>query len=184
MPAFFYLPGALCGRRPFLLIIMSIAVSAVIRPSPCLRATLAVYAAANLAVGIHLLSGAAASFRFPGVIAVFCLLAAGAAAYALAGTGNMRRIDISGVGEMRLTVQRNVGKTVTQNTRVWLLSGSTFWPRLLMLVLRDEEGSIAVVAVLADSVSAEQFRALAVAIRAMGGQPMQDQDFFGPHKIL
>lgn len=149
-----------------------------------MRATLAMYAAVNLAVGIYLLSGAGALFRFSGVSAAFCLLAAGAAMHALSGTGNMRRIDISGVGEMRLTVQQNVGKTVVKNARVWLLSGSTVWPRLLMLVLRDDEGSIAVVAVLADSVSAEQFRALAVAIRAIGGQEMQDQDFFGPHKIL
>ena len=53
-----------------------------------------------------------------------------------------------------------------------------------MLRVRGDDGSAAVVAVFADSVSAEEFRAIAVAIRAIGGQEAPDQVFFGPHKIL
>lgn len=65
-----------------------------------------------------------------------------------------------------------------------LLPGSAVWPGLLMLLVRGEDGTVAVVAILADSVSAEEFRAIAVAIRAIGGQEAPDPVFFGPHKIL
>ena len=163
---------------------MSIAVSAVIKPSRLLRGALAAYAAANLAVAAFLAFLAPGSFRAPFAIAACCLLAAAGAAHGFASVGKMRRIDIFGVGEMRLTVQQKLSETGMQGAAVTLLPGSAVWPGLLMLLMRGEDGKTRVVAVLADSVSAGEFRALAVAIRAIGGQLAPDQVLFGPHKIL
>ena len=163
---------------------MSIAVTAVVKPSHLLRGTLAIYAAINLAMACVLLLAAPGAFRAPWLIAACCLAAAGGAASGLVSVGNKRRIDISGLGEMRVTVQHKLAEAVAQQTPCKLLPGSAVWPGLLMLLTRGEEGKTVVVAVFADSVSAEEFRALAVAIRAIGGQEAQDQVFFRPHKIL
>ena len=85
---------------------------------------------------------------------------------------------------MRLTVQQKLSETAVQNAAVTLVPGSAVWPGLLMLLMRGEDGKTRVVAVLADSASAGEFRALAVAIRAIGAQLAPDQVLFGPHKIL
>jgi toxin CptA len=163
---------------------MSIAVSAVIKPSRLLRGALAAYAAVNLAVATFLALSAPGAFRAPLAIGACCLLAAAAALHGLTSAGKMRRIDIFGVGEMRLTVQQKLSETSMHEVPVTLLPGSAVWPRLLMLLVRAGDGRAAVVAVFADSVSAAEFRALAVAIRAIRGQVAPDQVLFGPHKIL
>ncbi|HEY0491271.1 MAG TPA: protein YgfX [Telluria sp.] len=163
---------------------MSIAVSAVVKPSRLLRAVLAFYAAVNLAAAVFLASSASGAFRAPVAIGACCLLAAAGAAHGFTSAGKMRRIDIFGVGEMRLTVQQKLTETAVENEPVALSPGSAVWPGLLMLLMRGEDGKTRVVAVLADSVSAGEFRALAVAIRAIGGQLVPDQVLFGPHKIL
>jgi toxin CptA len=64
---------------------------------------------------------------------------------------------------------------------VALLPGSTLWPQLLLLRLGTEEGAVLLLPVLRDSVSPGVFRALAVAVGALGGgnKPLQ-----GMHKIL
>ena len=85
---------------------------------------------------------------------------------------------------MRLTVQQKLSETGMRDAPVTLLPGSAVWPGLLMLLVRGEDGTTAVVAVFGDSVRAGEFRALAVAIRAIGGQLAPDQVLFGPHKIL
>lgn len=162
---------------------MSIAVTAVVKPSRLLRGALATYGAASLAVALVVLA-APGAFRAPWLVAACCLLAAMAAVAGLAAVGNKRRIDISGVGEMRVTVQQKLREKGMKNMPCKLLPGSAVWPGLLMLRVRGDDGTVAVVAVFADSVSAEEFRAIAVAIRAIGGQEAPDQVFFGPHKIL
>jgi toxin CptA len=167
---------------------MSIAVAAVIMPSRLLRTCLAVHCAACAGAGAWLAACPAGMFLFPGALAAGCFACAGAAMQAFRRAGKMRRIDISGLGKLRVTVQRNGGKTDEKSAvpsgLATLQPGSTVWPRLLMLLLRDAEGGLSVVAVLPDSVNAEQFRALAVAIRTMGGQETQPQDFFAAPKIL
>ncbi|WP_205313797.1 hypothetical protein, partial [Rheinheimera maricola] len=80
---------------------MSIAVSAVVKPSRLLRGTLAVAAAIHLAMACVPLA-APGAFRAPWLIAACCLAAAAGAAGALVSAGNKRRIDISGLGEMRV----------------------------------------------------------------------------------
>ena len=163
---------------------MSIAVTAVVQPSRRLRAALAVYGAANLVAAGLLLAATPGAFRAPWLVAACCLAAAVGAGAGFVAAGNRRRIDISGVGEMRVTVQQKLAKTVIHNMACRLMPGSAVWPGLLMLLMRGDDEKAIVVAVFADSVSAEAFRALAVAVRAIGGREAQGQVSFGPHKIL
>lgn len=163
---------------------MSIAVSAVVRPSRLWRAALVSFAVANLAAGLVVACSVPASFMLPGLLAGGCLLAGCAGTGALAGSGKTRRIDISGLGEVRLTVQRNGGAAASRSMLVRVMPGSTVWPHLMLLLLRHQQdgGAVTVLAVLPDSVTPEQFRALAVALRATGRR--DDKLFGSKHKIL
>jgi toxin CptA len=158
---------------------MSIAVSADIKPSRLLRGALAVYATASAGAAVALASSSA-SVYLPSLVAAACLLAALAAGRAAAVSGTTRRIDISGLGEIRLTVQQSMGEAAPREP-VQLLPGSTVWPILLMLLLRDPgNGALTVLTILPDSVSHEQFRKLAVCIRAIAGR---DNKFLDKNKI-
>jgi toxin CptA len=130
---------------------MSIAVSVIVRPSRCLRL-------AHAGVCCCVMASAAAC---PGVLAPLLCLLAGALAW-LGGRlpAIARRLDISGVGQVRLEVYQDEGSALR------LLDGSTLWPRLLLLRLGDEAGAVQVLAVLPDSVAPPQWRALALACRA------------------
>lgn len=158
-------------------------------PSRLLRASLAAHCATCAGAGALLAAGPAAMFLFSGALAACCFVCAGAAMLAFLGAGKMRRIDISGLGKLRVTVQQNGGETAAQSAAVdaglaTLHAGSTVWPRMMMLLLCDGEGALSAVAVLPDSVDAEQFRALAVAVRTMGGQEARPHDFSAVPKIL
>lgn len=146
---------------------MSIAVSAVIVPSRLLRRVLLCYGLANLGAGAALGAGLARPFALPWFGAAACLLAGACVLRCLARLPNVRRIDISGVGQVRLTVQQGIG---TQDAAppaplLLLLPGSTIWPGLLLLGLRGQDGARCVLALLPDSVEAGQFRRLSVALR-------------------
>jgi toxin CptA len=160
---------------------MSLAVSAVVHPSRLLRAALVLYAVANVGAGLALASGAAGNFLLPHWVAACCMLAAALSLRAFAQVKNTRRIDISGVGQIRLTVQLNVRPTSGSGAPVRLIAGSTVWPHVMVLLLRAEDGAVTVLTVLPDSVAPHQFRALAVAIRAIAGR---NNSFFGANKIL
>ena len=121
---------------------MSIAASVAVRPSPCLRLLRAGMVACVLAVGAW--SGQP-------------LLAAAALA-ALRGEANCSRIDISGVGEIRLTVYR-------KQCRARLLDGCTVWPGALLLRAELEDGRRLWLVLLPDSVAGGQWRRLQAAIR-------------------
>jgi len=115
------------------------------------------------------------------LIAFFCMFCALAAGHAAVPTQTTRRIDISGLGEIRLLVQHSMG-SAQPKLAMQLLPGSTVWPSLLLLLLRDgERGAVTVVTILPDSVPAEQFRKIAVALRAIA---RRDNKFFRKHKIL
>lgn len=158
--------------------------TAVVKPSRLLRGALVLVAAVNLVVAWVVLGAAPGAFRFPLVIGACCLGAAAGALAGLASVGNKRRIDISGPGQMRVTVQQKLAQSGRQTPPCQLMPSSAVWPNVLMLLVRGDDGKAVVVAVLADSVSAGEFRALAVAMRAIGGQEAPDQVFFEPHKIL
>jgi len=122
---------------------MSIAASVAVRPSPCLRALRAGIVASVLAVGAW--SGQP-------------LLAAGALA-GLRREVNCSHIDISGVGEIRLTVYR-------KQCRARWLDGCTVWPGAMLLHAELESGQRLWLALLPDSVAGGEWRCLQAAIRA------------------
>jgi toxin CptA len=83
---------------------------------------------------------------------------------------NAYRLDISGIGQMRLAVylQSERGQAVAPPGAVALMADSALWPWLLVLRLRclDEQGSTLCLLVLPDSVAPGVFRPLALACRA------------------
>jgi toxin CptA len=161
---------------------MSIAVSAVIRPSRLLRFALSAYAAASAGAATLLVFGHAGRFHLPWLLALACTLAALAAVRAAASGETTRRIDISGLGEIRLTVQHSIGTRRSARELVRLLPGSTVWPQLLLLVLREpDSGKVTVLAILPDSVPPGQFRNIAVSVNAIA---RRDNKFFRKNKIL
>jgi toxin CptA len=135
---------------------MSIAVSVIVRPSFGLRV-------AHAGLCCCVMASAAVC---PGVVAPLLCLLAGALAW-LGGRppAIARQLDISGVGQVRLAVyQHNMG--AHQGCALRLLGGSTLWPRLLLLRLCDQAGKVRVLAVLPDSVTPVEWRAVALACRA------------------
>ncbi|MDL2355074.1 MAG: flagellar hook-length control protein [Pseudomonadota bacterium] len=145
---------------------MSIAVSAVIIPSRLLRFALACFAAANLGAALALAADLARPVRLPLTLAPACLVAAAALLLAsVRRTPTARRIDISGLGQLRLTVQQGIGADAAPATVARLLAGSTVWPGLMLLRLRCDNGAVVALALLPDSVNPGQFRRLSVAIR-------------------
>ncbi|MFL6674891.1 MAG: hypothetical protein ACJ8LG_16550 [Massilia sp.] len=183
------------GAPVFPLQIMSIAVSAVVGPSRRLRVLVAAYGLANgaaaVAVGL-LLPG---RFALAPLAAAFFTCAAGCLLHRFATLTKTRRIDISGVGQVRLTVQQDMA---TSDAAAMFASGaplpapdagavavllpeSTLWPHMLLLRLRSQAGEVTQLPVLPDSVAPGVFRALAVAAGAIGSRNKQLQ---GKRKIL
>lgn len=142
---------------------MSIAVSAVILPSRRVRRACWGFACLNFMAGLHLAAGGAGAFRHAPLLAAVCLLAAAVLLAPGAAGSDMRRIDISGVGQIRLTVQQDMGLAGGDGALVDLLPGSTIWPGMLVLRL-GAEGAAEVLLVLPDSVQGDQFRGVAVAV--------------------
>lgn len=159
---------------------MSLAVTAVIQPSRLLRRALSGYALACIGAAVILALGHAEAFHFPWLLAAACAASALVAWRAAAGSGTTRRIDISGLGEIRLTVQQSMGEAAPR-ALVQLMPGSTLWPGLLLLLLREPgNGGITVLTILPDSVPREQFRKLGVALRAIA---RRDNKFSEKNKI-
>lgn len=152
---------------------MSIAVSAVVAPSRVLRALAALFGLCHLGAALAVWFLPGEPFRLAPLCAAFFLLAAGFLLAFSARRTNTLRIDISGLGELRLTVQQDLsGRGAGGESAVpaVLLPGSTLWPQLMLLRLRPADGAPLVLPVLRDSVTPQQFRALAVAVRASSGQ--------------
>jgi Pentapeptide repeats (8 copies) len=190
---------------------MSIAVSAVVRPSRTLRSLVLAYGFANLAAAF------AVGFLLPerfvcGPLSSLCLLSVAMVLLSSAVRAKkLRQIDISGLGQVRLTVQQDMAWNDVDAMRgadlrgadlreadmrvadlrvadmreagepVALLAGSTVWPQLMLLRFGSAGGVVTVVPVLRDSVAPAVFRPLAVALGAIGGR---SQPIFGTHKIL
>jgi toxin CptA len=159
---------------------MSIAASVLIRPSSCLRLLLAAMALLLLAVTPWLFLFAfptvSASWRlalvFPCAIAAFGLL------HASFRTRKWFLLDICGLGRIRLREHYTGAAAAwlkeTNFSRpprtVRLLEGSTFWPGLLALRLRDQDGKTTSLLVLPDSVAPGAFRALSLSLRWIASQ--------------
>lgn len=156
---------------------MNIAVSTVVLPSRwlsnlvlgiCLMAVVV-----SVLVGSGWIAGISGLSRM--MITVACLFAIFIACVRAFGDRKTCRIDISGVGQIRLTILRKYPQPDRQSPYghgdysegdiVRLMSDSTFWPCLLLLRLKDERRNINTLFILPDSVSRESFRRLSVACR-------------------
>jgi len=171
---------------------MPIALSVVVAPSRRLRVLLAGAGACLFAAACAVGLVAPAAFAAAPAVAAALLFAALCVAHAALRPAMVHRIDISGPGQLRLTVQQGVRRNEIDAQAARLLPGSTCWPRLLML--RLEVGADAAaqpvpgactrlprlfgrrrgtvrhsVPVLADSLEPDAFRALVVAVGALGG---------------
>ncbi|KQV52144.1 hypothetical protein [Massilia sp. Root335] len=152
---------------------MSIAVSALVRPSRIQRFVWGgcgvAQCASALAVGLL----APGRFLLTPVVA-FALAGAGAAVLgAAARRPKMHRIDISGTGDLRVTVQQDVGGP--QDGNAVLLPGSVIWPMLMLLRYAAPGTGPRVLAVWRDSVDAASWRALAVALAVVGRRGDADE---------
>lgn len=146
---------------------MSIAVSAVIVPSRRLRWLLAAFSAALCAAAVAVGWLLPARFAFGAVVAsapLFAALLVGYSCAVLPAAATARRIDISGVGQLRVTVQQDMSGN---GAAVLLLPGATVWPCCMLLRLRFDNGPVRPLLLLPDSVGPGQYRALAVAVRAL-----------------
>ena len=169
---------------------MSIAVSAFVRPSRTARLLLLgwslAHCAAATAVGL-------APARF-GAAPWLAALLGGAGlilARAAALAPKTHQIDISGTGELRVTVQQDMraprpvqeagcGSGDTSEAPLALLPGSVLWPGLMVLRLGAQEHRHTrpqVLAIWRDSVDGDAWRALAVALGVIG-RPGRAQDGF------
>jgi toxin CptA len=149
---------------------MSIAVSAIVRPSPCLRLLLLAFSMLAIGFGSLLLLRQHA-YSWPLSGALISLLTGSILSFFLLKNRNSHRIDISGVGQIRLTVyQLMPGGVRADGTLVTLLAGSTLWPGLLLLRLCTEDGAVVVLPILFDSVGAGLFRPLSVACRTIAAR--------------
>jgi toxin CptA len=155
---------------------MSIAVSAVVKPSRCLLAAVGAMCFVIVIIGFMLGIGQVGEFSLPVRIslAVFSVFLAFFGLYHTVRHQNPLQVDISGVGQVRLTkihasmgscLEKNWPHVKTGGEVVRLLEDSTIWPHLLLLRLQTDTGKTTVVPVLPDSVSRDAFRALSVACR-------------------
>jgi toxin CptA len=152
---------------------MSIAVSAVVKPSR--RLSVAVVAmcmavlCSGMAIGLGVVGDLTPVFRMGAVLV--CVAGAGYAFCTTVMTRKMYDIHISGVGQIRLSVQAtSSSRSINRAEKipaepVRLLASSTLWSGLLILHLQNEKKRTEVVRILPDSVSTESFRALLVACR-------------------
>ena len=144
----------------------SIAVSAFVAPSRRLRIGLGVLALVHLGAALLALAVLPERLAFAFPCALIFLTAALFLLYGCASLTKTHRIDVSGTGAVRLTVQQKVGtgSAVDATAAVRLLPGSLFWPQLMLLRLGDAHGHEWVVPVWRDSLAPGEYRALRVAL--------------------
>ena len=145
---------------------MSIAVSALVRPSRVHRCLLGACALVHCAMAFALMLGL--PFPYLGG-APMALLPACAAAVLLAAclrAPKTRWIDISGTGDLRVTVQQDVRTDAAVSTA--LLPGSSVWPLLMVLRYGEPGGRSHRLVIGRDAVDAATWRALAVALAVVG----------------
>ena len=184
---------------------MSIALTVVVAPSRRLRCLLAGFGASLFAAACPVGFATSPGFAAAPCVAAALLFGAACVLHAALRAATVHRIDISGPGQLRLTVQQGVRQDKWEGVPARLSAGSTLWPRMLLLCLETAEGGSAggagegahgarvgrwsgsrapgrtSVAVLPDSLPPEAFRALVVAlgtgVQAAGVSPTE-------HKIL
>ena len=150
----------------------SIAISALVVPSRSLRLALAVYALANLGAAWICAAVLPERLAFSSVCALFFLIAALFLLHGCTRRDKTHRIDVSGTGALRLTVQQKLGTgpAAATDIAVSLLPGSLLWAQLMLLRLGDADGAVHTVPVLRDSLRPFEYRRLRVALGALDGR--------------
>jgi toxin CptA len=155
---------------------MSIAVSAVVRPSRLLLAAIGAMCLCILSVAVTVGFGAVGELPFGSrvAIAVICAGTAFSCFFAAIQSRKTFHIDISGVGQIRLSQDNDAAGISGSRERpdqrgsgevVQLLADSTIWPGMLLLRLAGQNRRVTNLLILPDSLAAQDFRALSVACR-------------------
>ena len=148
---------------------MNLAVTAVVRPSRWFACTALAMAAVLLACALLLIRDGGTPLHH--ALAFACALAAVAIGLFPLARRKPLRIDISGIGQIRLVdtspdaAAAPAGKPGRGGEVVQLLRGSTFWSLLMVLRLQTRSGQVTTLLIFPDSVDSVVFRALSVACR-------------------
>ncbi|MGX4642499.1 protein YgfX [Massilia sp. SYSU DXS3249] len=145
---------------------MSIAVSALVAPSRSLRAILALSALAAFGAAGTIAFVLPERFISAPFCAAFFLLAGLFSLHGCVSATKTHRIDVSGTGTVRLTVQQEMeaDAVAPESIAVTVLPETLVWSHLLLLHLADVHGRKTVVPVLRDSLAPTEYRALRVAL--------------------
>ena len=160
---------------------MSIAVSAVVKPSRLVMALVGTICIGSIAVGFAILGGQIGTLEpwLRGVSGALCVLSGLSGFYSHLKSRKAHHIDISGIGQIRLGEDSALTATSFGNTSpngeitgdvVSLAEDSTLWSCLLLLRLQTESRSVKVIYVLPDSVDRSTFKALSIACRWIAGR--------------
>lgn len=152
---------------------MSIAVSAVVKPSGVLFAMVGGMAVGAILLAVLIAAGAVGDSAFaPRVVAAtVCILIVLQGFCRFALNRIPRRIEISGGGQIRLAKQyssahsADSGIVKSSGELLQLTRNSICWPGMLLLLLQTEGGQTYILPVLRDSVAPDDFRAMSVACR-------------------
>ena len=153
---------------------MSIAISAIIRPSRLLfflsLTMCACIAMVGLLVGLNL----GGNFTFAARLAIACpsIVLAFLALFQISRKRKTFRIDISGIGQIRMAqYESRHRQSAAKWEMVRLAEASILWHGLMFLCLESGDGRTTLLPVMPDSISADDFRGLSVAFRWIAMHP-------------
>lgn len=158
---------------------MSIAVSAIIRPSRMLAAI--VFTMSGVLLGAAALLWLEADSIFHESLAGACALAGSALGLFPLLRRKSVRIDVTGIGQIRLADTSSDAQIASTNPSmrgvevVQMLRDSTFWSSLMVLRLQSGSGRVTVLTILPDSMERSAFHALSVACRWIAARQISPQ---------
>jgi hypothetical protein len=160
---------------------MTIAVSVMVSPSRLLSlASRGMALLATVAITLVLFGNLNLSEIFRFQIALLASILVASAIFTLRRPGKTFHIDISGIGQIRLTQYsgvsipyKNTGMPLdgSSGKLVHLCPDSILWPHLMLLRLKTDQGRIFSIPVLNDSLDASDFAQLLVACKWIAAQP-------------
>lgn len=160
---------------------MTIAVSVMVFPSRLLAAaTRGMVLLAALAFGLLLFTNPNLSAIFRFQISLLASILFGSAIFMLRRPGKTFHIDISGIGQIRLTQYsgvsipyKNTGMPLdgSSGQLVQLSPDSILWPHMMLLRLKTAQGGRFFIPVLNDSLAASDFAQLLVSCKWIAAQP-------------
>ena len=154
---------------------MSIAISAIIKPSRLLFCAAYGMCLCLIVLGVAIGTGLVGQFTLAAKIVITCIsvFCALFAIFHLLRQKTVFRIDISGTGNIRLRQYGGAYSAAKTGEAgdgdggevARLVAGSTLWPGMMFLRLQSESGRVRTLQILPDSVSPQEFRTLSVAFR-------------------